>query len=269
MRSATGVLSLGTILAVLMATTVIAQDGDNNAAAAPAWTNNMGEGLSGRSDGNPGFGGDGWDRAPRDIGGDLHARKVRDGDGWDRGGRDRDGWDNRGRHDNHRHDRHRHDRGGNTRIIIGGGIWGDSWGRDPWRGDHWDHRPRHRYPDPWVRYWRPPFYYGGTPWWYGRPRTIIVWSIFPPYIYDRLHVRARGYHEQAYEQAMAAPVGQAVSWTDASTAGTITTTRDGYAGERYCREFQQNVTLGGENQQAWGVACQEPDGSWQLVKQQE
>jgi hypothetical protein len=227
MRSATGVLSLGTVLAVAMATSAFAQDGR----------------------------------------GEWRGRDGSDRGGWNRDGRDRGGWDRDdwGRHDRDRHDRHRHDRGG-TRIIIGGGFWtGPDWGN---RWNHWPRRDYYR-PDPWVRYWRPPTYYGGYPWWYGRPRTLIVWSLFPPLIYDRLPLRARSYHEQAYDQAMAAPVGQAVSWNDAGTAGTITTTRDGYAGERYCREFQQNITVAGENQEAWGIACRQPDGSWQLVKQQE
>lgn len=35
---------------------------------------------------------------------------------------------------------------------------------------------------------------------------------------------------------------------------------------QYCREFQQTITVGGKPQQAYGTACRQPDGSWQIVK---
>jgi surface antigen len=34
---------------------------------------------------------------------------------------------------------------------------------------------------------------------------------------------------------------------------------------RYCREYQQTVTVGGRTEQAYGTACRQPDGSWQIV----
>ena len=33
----------------------------------------------------------------------------------------------------------------------------------------------------------------------------------------------------------------------------------------YCREFQSEVVVGGEKQNAHGTACREPDGSWRIV----
>ncbi len=38
---------------------------------------------------------------------------------------------------------------------------------------------------------------------------------------------------------------------------------DGTSG-RYCREFQQSVVIGGQSEQAYGIACQQPDGSWEV-----
>jgi len=32
----------------------------------------------------------------------------------------------------------------------------------------------------------------------------------------------------------------------------------------YCREFQQTVTIGGETQKAFGQACRQPDGTWEI-----
>ncbi|MBL4863976.1 MAG: hypothetical protein JKY63_03645 [Rhodobiaceae bacterium] len=33
----------------------------------------------------------------------------------------------------------------------------------------------------------------------------------------------------------------------------------------YCREYQQTVYIGGEPQQAYGTACRQPDGQWQVM----
>jgi hypothetical protein len=32
----------------------------------------------------------------------------------------------------------------------------------------------------------------------------------------------------------------------------------------YCREFLQTVVIGGVQQQAYGVSCQQADGSWKI-----
>lgn len=34
---------------------------------------------------------------------------------------------------------------------------------------------------------------------------------------------------------------------------------------QYCREYQTVVTIGGRAEQAYGYACRQPDGSWQVV----
>ena len=34
---------------------------------------------------------------------------------------------------------------------------------------------------------------------------------------------------------------------------------------QYCREFQQTITVGGQTESAYGTACRQPDGSWQIV----
>ncbi len=33
----------------------------------------------------------------------------------------------------------------------------------------------------------------------------------------------------------------------------------------YCREFTKTVTIGRKQTEAWGTACMQPDGSWQIV----
>jgi hypothetical protein len=35
--------------------------------------------------------------------------------------------------------------------------------------------------------------------------------------------------------------------------------------QSYCREFQSTIVVEGRQQQAFGTACLQPDGSWQIV----
>lgn len=45
---------------------------------------------------------------------------------------------------------------------------------------------------------------------------------------------------------------------------TPTTTYEESPG-RYCREFQQQIVVGGQVQDGYGTACRQPDGSWEIV----
>jgi surface antigen len=73
-------------------------------------------------------------------------------------------------------------------------------------------------------------------------------------------------HEQAQIYATTAPVGKTINWRDQGASGSVTSLRDGYAESgRYCREFQQRVTIGGRREEAYGTACRQPDGAWQIV----
>ncbi|HKI50537.1 MAG TPA: RT0821/Lpp0805 family surface protein [Geothermobacteraceae bacterium] len=64
---------------------------------------------------------------------------------------------------------------------------------------------------------------------------------------------------------------QPTSWVNPDTGhrGTVTPTGTYQANDgRYCREFTQTVEINGETQQAYGTACRQPDGSWQLSSAQ-
>jgi surface antigen len=79
----------------------------------------------------------------------------------------------------------------------------------------------------------------------------------------------RAYAQQAYSRAQAAPVGETITWSnpESGNRGQVTPTRDGRsASGEYCREFQQSIVVGGRTQQGYGVACQQPDGSWRVVQ---
>lgn len=76
------------------------------------------------------------------------------------------------------------------------------------------------------------------------------------------------YMQQANQQAHSAPVGEAITWNnpESGNSGSITTVRDGEdTAGRYCREYQQTIYVGGQQETGYGVACQQPDGSWQIV----
>ena len=73
----------------------------------------------------------------------------------------------------------------------------------------------------------------------------------------------------AVYEAQSAPVGEPISWNnpDSGNSGQVVATKDGYtASGSYCREFQQTVYIGGKEESAYGQACQQPDGSWQIVQ---
>lgn len=77
------------------------------------------------------------------------------------------------------------------------------------------------------------------------------------------------YANQAQQRAYRAPVGETIAWNnpESGNSGTYTPTRDGTSNSgRYCREYQQTITVDGRQQSAYGTACQQPDGSWQIVK---
>ena len=79
----------------------------------------------------------------------------------------------------------------------------------------------------------------------------------------------RAYQRQTTSDALEnEPSGGSVDWRnpDTGAAGTVTP-RQSYRNSRggYCREFVQTVTIAGEVQDAYGTACRQSDGSWQVV----
>jgi hypothetical protein len=74
--------------------------------------------------------------------------------------------------------------------------------------------------------------------------------------------------QNAMVQATTAPVNAPIVWNQGNASGEVTPIRDGHTADgRNCREFQQHVTISGQSQQAYGTACQQADGSWQIVGQ--
>jgi surface antigen len=70
--------------------------------------------------------------------------------------------------------------------------------------------------------------------------------------------------QRAFEQNQA---GQASAWKnpDSGHSGSVTPTRTyQLANGQYCREYRQTINVGGEQQQGYGTACRQPDGSWRI-----
>ena len=62
-------------------------------------------------------------------------------------------------------------------------------------------------------------------------------------------------------------VGQTSTWQnpDSGNYGSFTPTRT-YQTEtgQYCREYQQEITVGNEKHASFGTACRQPDGTWKI-----
>lgn len=64
------------------------------------------------------------------------------------------------------------------------------------------------------------------------------------------------------------PAGRSVEWRnpDSGNRGTITPTKTVRTEQGYCREYVQEIIVGGDKQKAFGRACRKPDGNWEIVK---
>jgi surface antigen len=74
--------------------------------------------------------------------------------------------------------------------------------------------------------------------------------------------------KQAQYSLENSPSNQSAEWRnpDSGNSGTFTPTRT-YQTEsgQYCREYTQEIMVGGEKHESYGTACRQPDGTWQIV----
>lgn len=64
------------------------------------------------------------------------------------------------------------------------------------------------------------------------------------------------------------PSGNSVEWKnpDSGHYGSVTPTKTFKDSGQYCREYVQEVVIGGEKQKAYGKACRQPDGNWKIIQ---
>ncbi len=107
---------------------------------------------------------------------------------------------------------------------------------------------------------------------YGHFRTDD--DAYPWLAFTAITLKALDSFDQAQERALeaaqvratTAPIGEGITWREGGASGSVTAVREGTSTlGRYCREFQQTVTIGGQAEQAYGTACQQPDGAWEVV----
>lgn len=125
--------------------------------------------------------------------------------------------------------------------FRGPGRW---YGPDPYarRPGPWDHRPHAQ-----------PFPFFGL--------TAITLKLL-----DNANEEQQRLHEAALMRATTADVGDTIVWEEDDASGAVTTTRIGRTRSGLpCREFQQDITIGGTSEQAYGTACKQPDGSWKII----
>lgn len=97
---------------------------------------------------------------------------------------------------------------------------------------------------------------------------VVVGALMGNSIGSSLDKADMTYANRANQRAHSAPIGEKITWNNPESghSGSITPVRDGKdTSGAYCREYQQTVIVGGQEQSAYGTACQQPDGSWKVV----
>lgn len=83
---------------------------------------------------------------------------------------------------------------------------------------------------------------------------------------DMVDEQAQREHEAAQMKATTAVVGEKIVWETEAASGYVVTTKEGINNNGLtCREYQQTITVGGKNEEAYGTACLQADGSWKIA----
>jgi hypothetical protein len=85
-------------------------------------------------------------------------------------------------------------------------------------------------------------------------------------VLDNVNEAAQRRHEQAQVEATMAGINRPVYWEEGEYRGSVTATRQFLRDDQQCREFRQVVEIGGREEEAFGMACLQPDGAWQIVQ---
>ena len=87
---------------------------------------------------------------------------------------------------------------------------------------------------------------------------------------DSLDQRDREIAAQAAQRSLESErANTTTAWNnpDSGNSGSFTPTRTFQNAQgNYCREYQQEVTVGGKTEQLFGTACREADGNWRTIQ---
>ncbi|MFQ3189916.1 MAG: hypothetical protein ACI936_001042 [Paraglaciecola sp.] len=113
--------------------------------------------------------------------------------------------------------------------------------------------------------------HGHVYWGYGHHHSdadAFKWLAFTAItlkLLDNVNEQAQREHEAAQVQATSAAVGEKITWTTNEANGYVVTTKQGTNSSGLtCREFQQNITVAGKTEEAYGTACLQADGAWSI-----
>ena len=73
---------------------------------------------------------------------------------------------------------------------------------------------------------------------------------------------------EAYNTALEYnPTDKAAEWKNPDTGnyGRVVPVNTYRQNGRYCREFTQEIFIGGQKQTGYGRACRQPDGAWEII----
>ena len=107
--------------------------------------------------------------------------------------------------------------------------------------------------------------YGG----YRQDNDAFKWLAFTAIslkILDLVNEEQQRRHEQAMIDATSARIGVPVTWHDGNASGRVIALNETRNNEGLmCREFQQEIRVGGRTEDGFGTACLQPDGAWKIV----
>ncbi len=97
---------------------------------------------------------------------------------------------------------------------------------------------------------------------------VLIGSLIGSSIGQSLDRADRQYMSQTTQRALEdGQTGQPVEWRnpDSGNYGTVVPQKAYQQNNTYCREYSQNIVVGGKTERAYGTACRQPDGTWQIV----
>lgn len=209
-------------------------------------------------------------RNDRDIGGPSQGRQAYRDDGRGAPHRDHGSYGNHGNHGKRGYGHYGYGRHGYGKYGYGGPPSRVVVIGRPYPPGAWYYAPPHRryyYRNVWIVRPYGHWYRGyGSYYTYEDAYPWLAFTAVTLSVLTLLTVAQQRAYEQAQIDATTAPVGSSVQWNEGSAYGAVSVLRDGQSSSgRYCREFQQTVTIGGRSEQAYGTACMQPDGAWQIV----
>ncbi|MDW7711674.1 MAG: RT0821/Lpp0805 family surface protein [Deferrisomatales bacterium] len=103
---------------------------------------------------------------------------------------------------------------------------------------------------------------------HGRTAAIIAGTILGAVIGQEIGRSIDRTDELMAQQVLEVnQTGQRSQWVNPDSGNTVAVTPTRtyqVASGQYCREYQTEVVVGGQVQQAYGTACRQPDGSWKI-----